>query len=135
MTLGRSNPSGATRRLKIAALRDRDGDACCHCGKSLDFNVSSGERPDFPTLEHHPIPWRECRSHELEYLKLAHRYCNERADFISKLENGLVSPKSLRRFEFNWHKRFPEAMHRLLEEENVEMAWHAHETARQQAAA
>lgn len=125
MTYGRINPSRGIRREKIAALRERDGDCCCRCHKLLDFNIIDQERPDFATLEHFPIPWRECRSHDLRFLKLAHRFCNERADMQDK-----ACAMSVWHFERKWHCRQPEAMRQLDPDAAQEFAWAAHQRER-----
>jgi hypothetical protein len=130
MSYGRKNPSGNARRFRIGFLRDRDGDACCRCGLTLDFSIRDRERPDFVTLEHFPIPWRECRSHEFEFLKLAHRFCNEHADLKAKIDAGNGLKRALSRFERNWHMRHPAAMQLLRPTESIEAAWLAHESKR-----
>jgi hypothetical protein len=102
------NSFGATRRGKtIYTLRQRDGDTCVHCGEQLDFTIDDPEHPAFATIEHYPIPWRECRSHDQRWLKLAHRFCNEGQEIIERIREGTAQPRALRRYIGKWKGRAP----------------------------
>lgn len=69
-----------TRRRRFAALRERDGDNCCICGDTMDFDAprtADKIAPGAPTIEH-KVPRHQGGSDALDNLGLAHRICNER---------------------------------------------------------
>jgi hypothetical protein len=107
VTKGRRNLKTNRRIAAVQSLRKRDGDTCVHCGEELDFTIHDKELPGFVTVEHHPIPWRECRSHDLRWLRLAHRFCNESNDMIERIRSGEAHPRALTRYVHGWLNRAP----------------------------
>lgn len=71
------NMGGADKRRRQAALRERDGDLCCHCGGVMDFTPRGPApiRDDAATMEH-IVPRSQGGSNAMENLALAHSYCN-----------------------------------------------------------
>lgn len=75
------NPTGAPsklgskdRRRRVQALIERDGLACCFCGKPIKPDAPANAREAL-SIEH-VIPRSEGGPNALENLKLAHRGCN-----------------------------------------------------------
>lgn len=73
------------RKRRTRALRARDGDLCYLCGVVMDFEDRTGEMA--ATIDHvNPIVYGG--GHDLENLKLAHRFCNGDRDHVRKHHDG-----------------------------------------------
>jgi hypothetical protein len=59
---------------RVTRVRERDGDDCYFCGRSIDFTIKPPRRWA-PTLHHDP-PYREVRTNALPNLHLAHARCH-----------------------------------------------------------
>ncbi len=65
------------RERLYQALRDRDGDNCCFCGKPIDFTL---RRAPMGRSFEHRHRWSEGGSWNLDNLALAHKQCNQDDD-------------------------------------------------------
>lgn len=64
------------RAYKLKKLRDKFGDCCGLCGKSLDFTITRDGDPHLVTIDH--INSRVLKgSNDFENLQLAHYKCNQ----------------------------------------------------------
>lgn len=79
-TRGQKRPQlrpNAQRKL-MRQLRERDGDLCVWCREPIRTEPAAPRDPLNPSIEH-LIPWRVCRSNDLDVLALAHIACNHLA--------------------------------------------------------
>lgn len=76
-TLGSHVNTGTWRKVLVDHLRDRDGDGCGICGRTIDFTLPSGPRgSDAGKSIDHIHPHSLGGSDDLDNLRLAHWGCN-----------------------------------------------------------